>query len=210
MRRLSSPLYRARRKRGLRAEIPATAVHRSGLRWNVATYFVLMRHATGFDCILRSLVVRSLVEMHALMYLFTATVPLERLPPRPRLDHPVRRSRTGARPPRIYTPTRPAFVIAKHRSKHIMRDMPSEPRARGCDHHRLDSLRSAGRWVSPPRHASISETHRVTRISRASAINGACAWVPIIIILLSPRPRTGHMPPLDARAASHVVPACCG
>ena len=108
--------------------------------------------ATGFYCIFRSLAVPSLMAMHALMYFFTATVPFERLPPRPTLNHP----------PRIYTPTCPAFVIANHRSEHIVCDAPSEPHARGRDHHRLDSLCSAARRASPPRHASILKPRRVT------------------------------------------------
>jgi hypothetical protein len=115
--------------------------------------------------------------MHACNVLLTATpVPFEPLPPRLTLNHPVRRSQTGTQPPRIYTPpTCPAaFIIANHRSEHNVCDATSEPRARGRDHHRLDSARSAGRCASPPRHASISEPRGVTCIARASAIDGAC------------------------------------
>ena len=85
--------------------------------------------------------------------------------------------------PRLVIPKRrptsshlhPAFVITNHRSEQNVCGAPSEPRARGRDHHWVDSSRFAERCVSPPRHASISEPRCVTRITRASVIDGACA-----------------------------------
>src|ERR1700761_5788339 len=35
-------------------------------------------------------------------------------------------------------------------------------------------------------------------------------WVLTYLFLLNSHPRTGHIPPLNACAALHVIPTCCG
>ena len=138
--------------------------------------FVLVRHATGFYCIFRALIVRSCISCTIFPLMrteLTPSVPLKHSPSSPYPCHTNRLSPISGSHRFHPRSTHTAFITC-NRGESYLCDPSDEPRACRRRHYRLYPACLARCHPRASCHPRVTASHCFPRFARTCSINGTC------------------------------------